>query len=162
MRVSRRIRRRCWPRFFISHSLTIFILFLGTFFCITILCKKLHVQDSAIGALAGVSRIAGCLVFAFAPTRSWFYSAPLFNIFSHTGLTAVRSIATKSVPVEEVGEYTIFNKEVRFWIASKKKIQPIGSIKTKVYLVNLLIISRTNCSNFPKNQSISIYYWRNN
>lgn len=134
MRVSRRIRRRCWPRFiFISHSLTIFISFLGTFFCITILCKKLHVQDSAIGALAGVSRIAGCFVFAFAPTRSWFYSAPLFNIFSHTGLTAVRSIATKSVPVEEVGEYTIFNLLKRFKIEilssilncfQKKKLNP--------------------------------------
>ncbi|XP_041984968.1 uncharacterized protein LOC121737367 isoform X1 [Aricia agestis] len=76
----------------------------GTAFCIGILSKKCNVQDSMIGALAGVSRIAGCLVFAFSPTRQWFYSAPLFNIFSHTGLTAVRSIATKSVPVEEVAK----------------------------------------------------------
>ncbi|XP_050352810.1 uncharacterized protein LOC126775092 [Nymphalis io] len=76
----------------------------GTFFCITVLCKKLHMQDSVIGGIAGVSRIAGCLVFALAPTRAWFYSAPLFNIFSHTGLTAVRSIATKSVAAEEVAK----------------------------------------------------------
>lgn len=61
-------------------------------------------QDSAIGGLAGVSRIAACFVFAFAPSRPWYYSAPLFNIFSHTGLTAVRSIATKSVPSEEIGK----------------------------------------------------------
>ncbi|OWR47493.1 adenylate cyclase [Danaus plexippus plexippus] len=76
----------------------------GTFFCITLLCKRLHVQDSLIGLLAGVSRIAGCLVLAFAPNRAWYYSAPIFSIFSHTGLTAVRSIATKSVPGDEVAK----------------------------------------------------------
>ncbi|XP_023937035.1 uncharacterized protein LOC112045177 [Bicyclus anynana] len=76
----------------------------GTFFCITILSRTFNVQDSVIGCLAGVSRIAGCLVFALSPNRTWFYTAPLFNIFSHTGLTAVRSIATKSVPVEEVAK----------------------------------------------------------
>ncbi|XP_039759477.1 uncharacterized protein LOC120633350 [Pararge aegeria] len=76
----------------------------GTFFCITILCRTFHVQDSMIGCLAAVSRIAGCLAFALSPTRTWFYTAPLFNIFSHTGLTAVRSIATKSVAVEEVAK----------------------------------------------------------
>ncbi|XP_072942586.1 lysosomal proton-coupled steroid conjugate and bile acid symporter SLC46A3-like isoform X2 [Epargyreus clarus] len=74
---------------------------IGTFFCISILSKKLNVHDSVIGVLAGVSRIAACFVFAFAPNRIWFYSAPIFNIFSHTGLTAIRSIATKTVPTEE-------------------------------------------------------------
>ncbi|KAJ0174132.1 hypothetical protein K1T71_010278 [Dendrolimus kikuchii] len=77
---------------------------LGTVFCIYVLSRQLCVQDSAIGALAGASRIAGCFMFAFSPNREWFYSAPLFNIFSHTGLTAVRSIATKSVPTEEVAK----------------------------------------------------------
>ncbi|XP_037873666.1 proton-coupled folate transporter isoform X2 [Bombyx mori] len=76
----------------------------GTIFCILVLSKRMNVQDSIIGALAGVSRIAGCLMFALAPTRQWFYSAPLFNIFSFTGLTAIRSIATKSVPTEEVAK----------------------------------------------------------
>ncbi|KOB65888.1 Adenylate cyclase, partial [Operophtera brumata] len=71
-------------------------------FCISILSKRLNVQDSAIGILAGVSRIAASCMFAFAPTREWFYVAPVLNIFSHTGLTAVRSIATKCVPTEEV------------------------------------------------------------
>lgn len=73
-------------------------------FCISVLSKRLSVQDSAIGALAGASRIASCFMFAFAPTRPWYYSAPLLNIFSHTGLTAVRSLATKSVPTEEIGK----------------------------------------------------------
>ncbi|CAK1584520.1 unnamed protein product [Parnassius mnemosyne] len=77
---------------------------IGTFFCITVLSKKLDVQDSIIGILAGVSRIASCMVFAFAPNRNWYYSAPLFNIFSHTGLTAIRAIATKSVPTEEIAK----------------------------------------------------------
>ncbi|CAB3234996.1 unnamed protein product [Arctia plantaginis] len=76
----------------------------GTFFCISVLSKRLNVEDSAIGALAGASRIASCFMFAFAPNRSWYYVAPLLNIFSHTGLTAVRSIATKSVPTEEVAK----------------------------------------------------------
>ncbi|CAH2042401.1 unnamed protein product, partial [Iphiclides podalirius] len=77
---------------------------IGTFFCVTFLSKKLDVQDSVIGVLAGISRIASCFVFAFAPNREWYYSAPLFNIFSHTGLTAVRAIATKLVPTEEVAK----------------------------------------------------------
>lgn len=77
---------------------------LGTFYCITVLSKRLNVEDSAIGALAGASRIASCFMFAFAPSRPWYYVGPLLNIFSHTGLTAVRSIATKSVPTEEVAK----------------------------------------------------------
>ncbi|XP_068620285.1 probable peptidoglycan muropeptide transporter SLC46 [Battus philenor] len=77
---------------------------IGTFFCIAFLSKKLNVQDSIIGVIAGLSRIAACFVFAFAPNRQWYYLAPLFNIFSHTGLTAVRAIATKSVPTEEVAK----------------------------------------------------------
>lgn len=68
-------------------------------------------QDSAIGGLAGLSRIAASFMFAFAPTRQWFYAAPVLNIFSHTGLTAVRSIATKSVPTEEVGKTFRQSKE---------------------------------------------------
>ncbi|VVC98019.1 unnamed protein product [Leptidea sinapis] len=75
-----------------------------TFFCITVLSKKYRVEDSIIGALAAVSRIAACFVFAFAPSRTWYYLAPVFNIFSHTGLTAVRSIATKSVSTKEVAK----------------------------------------------------------
>ncbi|XP_075981115.1 putative peptidoglycan muropeptide transporter SLC46 isoform X2 [Anticarsia gemmatalis] len=76
----------------------------GTVFCISVLSKRFNVEDSVIGALAGASRIGSCFVFAFAPTRPWYYSAPVVNIFSHTGLTAVRSIATKSVPTEEVAK----------------------------------------------------------
>lgn len=85
-------------------TINIVVGLLGTIFCILVLSKRMNVQDSIIGALAGVSRIAGCLMFALAPTRQWFYSAPLFNIFSFTGLTAIRSIATKSVPTEEVAK----------------------------------------------------------
>ncbi|XP_011559919.3 proton-coupled folate transporter [Plutella xylostella] len=76
----------------------------GTLFCVSLLSKKLRVEDSAIGGLAGVSRIASCFVIAFAPNRDWFYSAPVFNIFSSTGLAAVRSIATKAVPTKEIAK----------------------------------------------------------
>ncbi|XP_053614630.1 proton-coupled folate transporter-like [Plodia interpunctella] len=85
-------------------TINILLGFVGTIFCISVLSKMMAVQDSTIGGLAGVSRIAACFVFAFAPTRPWYYAAPLFNIFSHTGLTAVRSIATKSVPTEEIAK----------------------------------------------------------
>ncbi|XP_059060810.1 lysosomal proton-coupled steroid conjugate and bile acid symporter SLC46A3-like [Achroia grisella] len=85
-------------------TINILLGLVGTIFCITVLSRKFNVQDSALGGLAGVSRIASCFVFAFAPNRPWYYSAPLFNIFSHTGLTAVRSIASKSVPTEEVAK----------------------------------------------------------
>ncbi|XP_045501743.1 proton-coupled folate transporter-like [Colias croceus] len=77
---------------------------IGTLFCITILSKKFDVQDSVIGVLAGLSRIAACFVLTFAPTRTWYYLAPVFNIFSSSGLTAIRSIATKSVPSEDVAK----------------------------------------------------------
>ncbi|CAH4030464.1 unnamed protein product [Pieris brassicae] len=85
-------------------TINIMLGLIGTFFCISMLSKKFEVQDSVIGGLAGVSRIASCFVFAFAPTRNWYYAAPVFNIFSGTGLTAIRSIATKSVSNEEVAK----------------------------------------------------------
>lgn len=91
-------------RNFCSKIFNLCFLFIGTLFCISVLSKKMQIQDSAIGVLAGMSRIAACLVFAFAPSRPWYYSAPLFNIFSHTGLIAIRSLASKSVPLEEVGK----------------------------------------------------------
>lgn len=90
--------------FSIYGTINIVLGLFGTLFCISILCKKFNVEDSAIGVLAGVSRIAGCLMFALSPNRTWFYTAPVLNIFSHTGLTAVRSIATKVVPTEEVAK----------------------------------------------------------
>ncbi|KAJ2948494.1 hypothetical protein O0L34_g7744 [Tuta absoluta] len=77
---------------------------IGTCFCISVLSKALQVQDSALGALSGTSRIAACFVFAFAPTRTWFYAGLLFNMFSHFSLTAIRSIVTKSVPADEVAK----------------------------------------------------------
>ncbi|KAM3963289.1 putative peptidoglycan muropeptide transporter SLC46 [Aphomia sociella] len=85
-------------------TINILLGLIGTIFCISVLSKKFNVQDSALGGLAGVSRIASCLVFAFAPSRPWYYSAPVFNIFSHTGLTVVRSIASKSVPTDEIAK----------------------------------------------------------
>lgn len=97
----------------------------------------MNVQDSIIGALAGVSRIAGCLMFALAPTRQWFYSAPLFNIFSFTGLTAIRSIATKSVPTEEVGEFS--------YSSMKKILVSINKIFDAL-LFNYLLFSQAECT----------------
>ncbi|CAG4947136.1 unnamed protein product [Colias eurytheme] len=90
------VREKCFNSLFISAN--------GTLFCITILSKKFEVQDSVIGVLAGLSRIAACFVLTFAPTRNWYYLAPVFNIFSSSGLTAVRSLATKSVPSEDVAK----------------------------------------------------------
>ncbi|GBP09728.1 hypothetical protein EVAR_81024_1 [Eumeta japonica] len=75
-----------------------------TLFCVSILSRLMKVEDSLIGALAAASRIAACFFFAFAPDRRWFYVGPVVNIFSHAGLPALRSIATKKVSSSEIAQ----------------------------------------------------------
>ncbi|KAI5635114.1 major facilitator superfamily domain-containing protein [Phthorimaea operculella] len=76
----------------------------GTSIAVTLFSKKLQLHDAIIGIIATASKVAGNYVYALAPTKSWFYSGPIFDIFGNVGTTAIRSLGTKVVEPEEVGK----------------------------------------------------------
>lgn len=63
-------------------------------------------DDCLIGAISGMSKIAASFIYAFAPTISWFYFAPVVDLLSGTGIIAMRSIASKLVEPNETGGFS--------------------------------------------------------
>lgn len=61
-------------------------------------------EDSVIGVVACLSRIAASVVYAMAPNRTVYYLGPLLDMFSSAGATSLRSIATKLVNADEIGK----------------------------------------------------------
>ncbi|CAG9564022.1 unnamed protein product [Danaus chrysippus] len=77
---------------------------IGSFVTIYLLSKRWKIEDSIIGMVACVSRIAASLVYAMAPTRTIYFIGPVLDMFSSAGATSLRSIATKLVKTDEVGK----------------------------------------------------------
>ncbi|OWR47491.1 adenylate cyclase, partial [Danaus plexippus plexippus] len=77
---------------------------IGSFITIYLLSKRWKIEDSIIGMVACVSRIAASLVYAMAPTRTIYFIGPVLDMFSSAGATSLRSIATKLVKTDEVGK----------------------------------------------------------
>ncbi|KOB72968.1 Adenylate cyclase [Operophtera brumata] len=61
-------------------------------------------EDSVIGVIACVSRIAASVVNAIAPTRSVYFLGPVLDMLSSAGATSLRSMASKLVHSDEIGE----------------------------------------------------------
>lgn len=66
-------------------------------------------DDSLIGAISGISKIAASFIYAFAPTVTWFYIAPIVDLLSGTGIIVMRSIASKLVEPNETGNFFLLN-----------------------------------------------------
>ncbi|KAH9641180.1 hypothetical protein HF086_013037, partial [Spodoptera exigua] len=64
--------------------------------------KRWNIEDSIIGVIACLSRIAASVVYAMAPTRTIYFLGPVLDMFSSAGATSLRSIATKLVNADEV------------------------------------------------------------
>ena len=77
----------------------------GSFITIYLFSKRWKMEDSIIGVFACLSRIAASLVYALAPTRTIYFLGPVLDMFSSAGATSLRSIASKLVNADEVGEY---------------------------------------------------------
>lgn len=82
----------------------IVIFSIGSFVTLYLFSKRWDIEDSIIGAFACLSRIAASVVYAMAPTRTVYFLGPVLDMFSSAGATSLRSIATKLVETDEVGE----------------------------------------------------------
>lgn len=87
----------------------------GSFITIYLFSKRWKIEDSIIGIVACLSRIAAAVVYAMAPSRTVYFLGPVLDMFSSAGATSLRSIATKLVNNDEVGEYQM----VYFFVESE-------------------------------------------
>lgn len=72
-------------------------------------------HDSFLGIIATGCKTISAYVYALAPDRNWLYTAPVFDFFGNSGAIAIRSLGTKVVDQDKVGEYKyniIYNKEI--------------------------------------------------
>ncbi|XP_077287139.1 putative peptidoglycan muropeptide transporter SLC46 [Arctopsyche grandis] len=83
---------------------SVIINLIGTVLAMVVFSRYLKMDDSLIGAISGISKIAASFIYAFAPTVSWFYIAPIVDLLSGTGIIVMRSIASKLVEPNETGK----------------------------------------------------------
>ncbi|CAH2042400.1 unnamed protein product, partial [Iphiclides podalirius] len=76
----------------------------GTTIAVTVFSKWLKIHDALIGVLATTCKVTASFVYSLAPTKSWFYSGPAFDLFGNSGTTAIRSLGTKVVDQDKVGK----------------------------------------------------------
>ncbi|XP_053614631.1 uncharacterized protein LOC128677657 [Plodia interpunctella] len=76
----------------------------GSFVTIYLFSKRWEVDDSIIGVVACLSRIAASVIYALAPSRTIYFLGPVLDMFSSAAATSLRSIATKLVQADEIGK----------------------------------------------------------
>ncbi|VVC97198.1 unnamed protein product [Leptidea sinapis] len=77
---------------------------IGTTFSISLFSKYLKLDDTILGIISSLSKIAAAFAYAFARTNFEIYMAPLLEILNGTSFIAMRAIATKLVDSEEIGK----------------------------------------------------------
>ncbi|KAK9693843.1 Major Facilitator Superfamily [Popillia japonica] len=77
---------------------------LGTLISLLFFSKHLKLDDAVLGMLSSASKIASSFVFAFAPNSTVFYLAVLVEMLNGTSFVAFKSIISKLVPPEELGQ----------------------------------------------------------
>ncbi|CAG4947120.1 proton-coupled folate transporter-like [Colias croceus] len=104
----------------------------GSFITIYLFSKRWNIEDSIIGMVACVSRIAASVVYAMAPSRTVYFLGPVLDMFSAAGATSLRSIATKLVNADEVGKTSSL-------ISISEALVPViySPVYSKVYLSTL-------------------------
>ncbi|XP_043267795.1 solute carrier family 46 member 3-like [Venturia canescens] len=77
---------------------------IGTMVSVGLFSHVLKIDDALVGVMSCMSKILACFVYAFA-TEDWMiYLAPLVEIVNGTSFIAMRSIASKLVPTDELGK----------------------------------------------------------
>ncbi|XP_022194996.2 proton-coupled folate transporter isoform X2 [Nilaparvata lugens] len=77
---------------------------IGTLFSVGVFSHMLKIDDALIGVMSCMSKIMAGFVYAFATTTWMIYLAPIVDIVNGTSFIAMRSIASKLVPPEELGK----------------------------------------------------------
>ncbi|CAH2264394.1 jg18448 [Pararge aegeria aegeria] len=109
---------------------------LGSFITIYLLSKRWKIEDSIIGIVACISRVAASVVYALAPSRTVYFLGPVLDMFSSAGATSLRSIASKLVKADEVGKTSSL-------ISISEALVPViySPVYSKVYLSTLSTFS---------------------
>ncbi|CAI6366572.1 unnamed protein product [Macrosiphum euphorbiae] len=76
----------------------------GIAFTLWILVKRFSIDDRLLGAIGCLSKGLASFVYAYAPTEFLFYLGPIVDIFHGTALVAFRSILSKLVPANQLGQ----------------------------------------------------------
>ncbi|KAJ8954116.1 hypothetical protein NQ314_007145 [Rhamnusium bicolor] len=82
---------------FVAHTV-------GTLFSLAFFTKFLKVDDTVLGMLSSGSKIIGALFYAFAPTPYFYYAGAIAEMLNGTSFIAMRSIVSKLVPSNELGQ----------------------------------------------------------
>uniref|UniRef100_S4PBU9 Adenylate cyclase n=1 Tax=Pararge aegeria TaxID=116150 RepID=S4PBU9_9NEOP len=109
---------------------------IGSFITIYLLSKRWKIEDSIIGIVACISRVAASVVYALAPSRTVYFLGPVLDMFSSAGATSLRSIASKLVKADEVGKTSSL-------ISISEALVPViySPVYSKVYLSTLSTFS---------------------
>ncbi|KAK0174940.1 hypothetical protein PV327_010643 [Microctonus hyperodae] len=77
---------------------------IGTVVSVGLFSHLLKIDDALVGVMSCISKILASFVYAFA-TEDWIlYLGPLVEIVNGTSFIAMRSIASKLVPTDELGK----------------------------------------------------------
>lgn len=76
----------------------------GIGFTLWILVNRFGIDDRLLGAIGCLSKGLASFVYACAPTEFLFYLGPIVDIFHGTSLVAFRSILSKLVPANQLGQ----------------------------------------------------------
>ncbi|XP_050678595.1 proton-coupled folate transporter-like [Leptidea sinapis] len=87
---------------FLSYSIILHSI--GAMFSITILSKKLQVDDSLLCLIAMTSKFVGAMWTAFVKTNLEMYLIPVAEFFTAATLTSLRSILSKLVEKDEIAK----------------------------------------------------------
>ncbi|XP_015601761.1 uncharacterized protein LOC107270866 [Cephus cinctus] len=77
---------------------------IGTMVSVGLFSHVLKIDDALVGVMSCMSKILASFVYAFATTDWMIYLAPLVEIVNGTSFIAMRSIASKLVPTDELGK----------------------------------------------------------
>ncbi|XP_026472113.1 proton-coupled folate transporter-like [Ctenocephalides felis] len=77
---------------------------IGTLFSVGVFSHILKIDDALIGVMSTMSKILSGFLYAFAVTKWQIYLAPIIEILNGTSFIAMRSIASKLVPSDELGK----------------------------------------------------------
>lgn len=86
----------------------------GTLVSIGVFSHLLKFDDAIIGVLSSLSKVLSGFVYAFAATTLQFCLGPVAEILNGTSFIAIRSIASKLVPKEEL-VCSVFDFQIYFF-----------------------------------------------
>ncbi|XP_055301314.1 uncharacterized protein LOC129567949 [Sitodiplosis mosellana] len=108
----------------------------GTAFAVGILSSRLKVDDALIGAVTILTKVPSSFVYAFSQVGWHMYIGPVVELTCGAAIIAMRSLASKTVPSNEIGQVNSL-----FGI--------VGSISPLVYSPILVAIYSATISKMP-------------